>query len=195
MDAASVIIVSGGAAAAVLLIIGMALRLSGRSFRRRRTAVLRNHFGAEYERVVGEHRRRRGEAELCARIRRRRGLAIRRLDENERAHYAARWEAAERIFVTAPATGVREADLLVTQVMRDRGYPLESFPGRLALISVDHPEVADHFRAAHTAAVANESAAIDTEDARQAIMDFRFVFDQLLEEGEPATAWPTGTPR
>lgn len=171
--------------AAALLIIGLVLVISGRPYRIRRTAVLRDHFGGEYKRVIAEHGRRQGEAELCARVRRRRTLSIRRLDENERAHYAARWDDAERSFVSTPATGLREADLILTQVIRDCGYPMEGFNERAALISVDYPDAVEHFRTAHRVALANESTAVDTEEVRRAIVDYRFLFDELLERGEP----------
>lgn len=181
MDTTSVIIV----VAVVVLIVGVALVLSGRAYRTRRTARLRDHFGQEYDRVVAERGRRRGEAELRARLRRRRALSVRRLTPDDRARYVSGWETAERTFVNSPATGLREADLLVTQVMLDRGYPAASFHERAALISVDYPDVVEHFRAAHQIAVANETGKIETELIRRAMVDYRFLFDELLEGGEP----------
>ena len=39
---------------------------------------------------------------------------------------------------------------LVTQVMRDRGYPVDDdFQQRAADVSVEHPVVVDNYRAAH----------------------------------------------
>lgn len=174
--------------AVVALVVGIVLVLSGRAYASRRTAALRRHFGDEYDRVLAEYGgRRRGEAELRARLRRRRALSIRRLNPEERARYSAGWDAAERTFVNTPATGLRDADLLLTQVMRDRGYPVEHFQERARLISVDHPDVVEHFRAAHAVAVANETETIETEQIRQAMVDYRFLFDELLEGGdEPA---------
>jgi hypothetical protein len=173
--------------AVAVLVVGIALVLSGRAYRTRRTAELRQVFGSEYERAVRQHGRPRGEALLRARLRRRRGLSIRRLDPEERARYAAGWDAAERTFVNAPAAGLREADLLVTQVMRDRGYPVEHFAERADLVSVDHPDVVQHFRDGHAVAVANEDGRIGTERIRQAMVDYRFLFQELLEGGaDPA---------
>jgi hypothetical protein len=177
--------------AVAVLVVGIALVLSGRAYRTRRTAELRRHFGAEYDRVIGEHGRGRGEAQLRARLRRRGSLTIRRLDPEERARFSAGWEAAERTFVNTPATGLRDADLLVTQVMRERGYPVEHFPERADLISVDYPDVVQHFRDGHAVAVANETDDIETERIRQAMLDYRFLFDELLEGG----ADPSPSPR
>jgi hypothetical protein len=131
---------------------------------------------------------------LRARQRRRRGLSIRRLDPDERARYAAGWEAAERDFVSTPATALREADLLVTQVMRDRGYPVEHFSERADLISVDHPDVVQHFRDGHAVAVGQEGEDVGTERLRQAMVDYRFLFDELLEGGaDPVSGAGRGT--
>ena len=37
--------------------------------------------------------------------------------------------------------------------MRDRGYPVEDFDDRAAIISVDHPVVVERYRRAHTIVV------------------------------------------
>lgn len=175
--------------AVVVLVVGVALVLSGRVYRTRRTAALRRHFGDEYARVVADHRsRRRGEAELRARMKRRRALSIRRLDAEERTRYAVSWDGAERTFVNTPATGLRDADLLLMRVMRDRGYPVEKFQERAKLISVDYPDLVEHFRAAHTIAVASENDDAETEQIRQAMVDYRFLFDELLEGGDAEPA-------
>jgi hypothetical protein len=178
--------------AVAVLVGGIGLVVSGRSYLTRRTAALRNQFGAEYDRVIGEHGRRRGESLLVSRQRRRRDLSIRRLEPDERACYAASWEAAERAFVNTPAVALRDADLLITQVLRDRGYPVEHFAERADLISVDHPDVVQHFRDGHAVAVADEE--VGTERMRQAMVDYRFLFDELLEGGaDRATSAPPGT--
>jgi hypothetical protein len=180
MHAAGVIVI----VAVAVLIVGIALVVSGCAARGRRAAVLREWFGEEYERVVGERGRRRGEAELRHRLRRRGELSIRRLSAVERERYAAEWDDAERSFLNSPATGLRTADLLLTQVMRDRGYPIEGFPERAALVSVDHPDVVAHFRAGHAVAVANENSEVGTEEIRRAMLDYRFLFEELLDGGE-----------
>ena len=52
-------------------------------------------------------------------------------------------------FVDNPETAVGVADRLVTEVMRQRGYPVDDFDQRAADISVDHPQIVDNYRAAH----------------------------------------------
>lgn len=171
-------------AAAVLLIVGIALLVGGAVYTRRRTAALRRRFGPEYGRVVAERGRRRGEAELRARLRRRQELSIRSLDPAERRRFETAWESAQTMWVETPAAGLREADHLVLQVMRERGYPVEYAEDRAALLSVDHPDLVEGFRGGHALAAVEDGAA-DTEQIRQAIVGHRYLFFELLEGGEP----------
>jgi hypothetical protein len=79
---------------------------------------------------------------------------------------------------------VTQADRLVTEVMRERGYPMDEFDQRVADISVDHPEVVEHYRAAHSIHLANEDDEASTEDLRQAVVHYRALFNELLDESE-----------
>lgn len=171
--------------AVVVLLIGVALLLSGRRYLRRRTATLRRRFGPEYDRVVSERGKRRGEAELLARIKRRRELAIRSLDPDERQRFESAWESAQSTWVETPVAGLRDADLLVLQVMRERGYPVDHFEDRVKVLSVDHADLVEQYRSAHALAVAEDGAADDNEAVRQAIVGHRYLFYELLEGGEP----------
>lgn len=118
--------------------------------------------------------------ELRARLKRRRALEVHELDANERDRYARAWESAQSTFVENPPTGLRDADLLVEQVTRERGYPVQHFEERAKLISVDHPDLAERFRSAHHTAVATENGIAGTEDMRQAMVNHRYLFDALL---------------
>ena len=87
-------------------------------------------------------------------------------------------------FVDSPGDAVREADSLVQQVMRDRGYPVDDFDTRAAVVSVDHPHVVDNYRAAHGVWAANERGEATTEDLRQSLVHYRSLFEELLGRGE-----------
>lgn len=171
--------------AVVVLAVGIALVISARLYSARRTAALRRQFGDEYDRVVSELGQRRAEAELRSRLELRRSLTIRHLGADERATFEQAWDAAQSSFVDTPSAGLRDADLLVMQVMRDRGYPVEHVEERVKVISVDYPELVEHFRAARGVAVASEQDHAGTEEQRQAMVDYRFLFDELLEGGDP----------
>ena len=68
----------------------------------------------------------------------------------------------------------------MTQVMRDRGYPVDDFDQRASDISVDHPDVVEHYRAAHILHMAQERGDIGTEAQREAFVHYRALFEKLL---------------
>jgi FtsZ-interacting cell division protein ZipA len=151
--------------------------------RQRRSQQLQEGFGPEYERAVEERGgdRREAEAELRERTKRREEFDIRPLEPGARDRYAERWGAAQRRFVDEPGPAVGEADALVMEVMRDRGYPVaEEFEQRAADVSVDHPEVVEHYRAAHAISTRATAGEAGTEDLRQAMVHFRALFAELL---------------
>jgi hypothetical protein len=80
---------------------------------------------------------------------------------------------------------IAEADVLVAEVMHDRGYPVaDDFEQRAADVSVDHPGVVEHYRAAHGISQRATEGGADTEDLRQAMVHFRALFQELLESEE-----------
>ena len=99
-----------------------------------------------------------------------------------------RWTDVQAGFVDEPKSAVEEADALVAEVMKARGYPVQDFEQRAADISVDHPHVVANYRAAHDIAVKRSAGKADTEDMRAAFIGYRSLFDELLHErtAEPA---------
>src|SRR4051812_27160916 len=162
-------------AVAVIVVIAVVV---WRTVAARRTRTLQDRFGPEYERTVGEaDDRREAEAELAARAKRREELDIRPLTEASRRRYLEEWQRVQARFVDDPGSAVGEADGLIQSVMRERGYPVDDFDQRAADISVDHPHVVEHYREGH------RLRAGDTEAQRQAMVHYRALFDQLLEDG------------
>jgi hypothetical protein len=66
--------------------------------------------------------------------------------------------------------------------------PWETLSARAADISVDHPEVVAHYRAAQAIAVRDGRGEADTEELRKAIVHYRALFDELLEVREARAA-------
>lgn len=164
--------------AAVVIILVIAALFAAR----RRRERLQERFGPEYDRQVDvSGSRRAAESELAAREKRRSKLEIRPLDPEARDRYLVSWREVQARFVDSPETAVGEADQLVADVMRERGYPVEDFEQREADISVDHPQVASEYRAAHGISMAQQHGQASTEDLRQALIHFRSLFDELLE--------------
>jgi predicted nucleic acid-binding protein len=157
-------------------------------YTRRRSEHLRERFGPEYERAVGDGRL-RGERELVARERRVEQLEIRPLDPEQWDEYARRWRDAQAHFVDAPGEAVQEADGLVAEVMRERGYPVQDFDQREADLSVHHGEGLGNYRAAHGITLGYQQGHAGTEDLRQAMVHYRALFERLLEAA-PADEGP-----
>src|SRR5258708_3885079 len=132
-------------AAVVALVVVLAVILA---LRKRHTRTLADRFGPEYDRALetaGE--RTKAEAELDARTKRVEHLQIRPLTTTEHERFAGLWRTAQERFVDSPPTAVAEADQLVTEVMRVRGYPMTDFEQRAADVSVVHPPLLTHHRA------------------------------------------------
>ena len=182
MDNTTVIWITVAALAVASVIVAL---IVSRRHARLRSLELQRHFGPEYDRAVEAHgSAARAERELQARARRVDGIKFRELSAPDRARFSADWTRIQARFVDDPALAVSEADELINQVMRARGYPTEHFEQRVADLSVDHPDVVQHYRAARTL-VAASSGQINTEDLRQAVVHYRFLFSALLDEAEP----------
>jgi len=163
----------------VLVLLASAAVLVGRQQRTRR---LQDRSGPEHDHTVATPGdRRSAESELQERTARREQLRIAPLDPAARDRYVAAWHMTQARFVDEPAEATREADRLITSVMRDRGYPVDGFEQRTADVSVDHPQVVDDYRAAHAIAAANQRSEASTEDLRQALVHYRSLFEELLE--------------
>lgn len=152
-------------------------------YQRRQSEHLRSRFGPEYEHEVEEKgSRRKAEAELADREKRVKKLDIRPLEPAARRGFVERWKEVQARFVDNPPGAVGEADDLLGEVMRTRGYPVSDFDHRAADISVDHPEVVKHYRAGHDIAVRHERGEASTEELRQAMIHYRALFDELVED-------------
>jgi ABC-type nickel/cobalt efflux system permease component RcnA len=164
---------------ALVVAIGAAVWLF---MRNRRSEQLQQRFGPEYERALETHHdQRKAERELEERADRVEHLNIRPLERDERERFSSRWQSVQAQFVDDPSGATDEADQLVGEVMATRGYPVGDFEQRAADVSVHHPMVVEHYRAAHTIAVRNARGDSDTEQLRQALMHYRALFDDLLE--------------
>jgi hypothetical protein len=165
---------------------------------RRRTEELAGQYGPEYQRVVEEHGdRRKAEEELVGRRERVDALEIRPLDPDRARGFRDRWLKVQAQFVDQPDQSILDADRLVGEVMEERGYPVGDFERQAEDVSVDHPRVVEHYRAAHLVAERHSRDPVDTEQLRRAMVNYRALFDDLLEtERTPTqTREPAGVNR
>jgi hypothetical protein len=156
--------------------------------RNRRTAMLRDRFGPEYDRAV-ENRddKHAAEAELLARQKRRAQFDVKPLPEADRLRFAAEWRELQERFLDEPAPAVGAADALITSVMEARGYPMQDFDTQAELVSVDYPETVENYRFAHAVQLRSQTQEAGTEDLREAMLRYRSLFDELLRpEGDDA---------
>lgn len=153
----------------------------------RRRANLRAKFGSEYARTVEEvGSSRKAEAELAEREKRVAAFSIRPLSPQQVDMFTDGWMKVQTQFVDDPQGAVSRADVLLTEVMEVRGYPIVDFERRSADLSVDHPEVVQNYRSAHDIAIRHARGEADTEDLRQAMIHYRALFEELVHEtGEP----------
>ena len=126
------------------------------------------------------------------------------LSPASRTAYAQSWEQTQAGFVDDPAGSLSQADALIIAVMEERGYPMDDFERRADDISVDHPDVVQHYRAAHDisirlgddsgAAPGSTTTRVSTEDMRQGLVHYRALFRELLEpdQDEPTRDRATG---
>ena len=115
-------------------------------------------------------------------------LSIRPLPRDVSARYALKWNEQQARFVDEPKAAVVGADHLVEEVMKERGYPVGEFEQQAADVSVDHPRVVENYRAAHEIALRDQRGQATTEDLRSAMIYYRDLFRELLDESEPMGA-------
>lgn len=181
------------AALVVLLLIAVAGAIA---WRRHRSQRLHRRFGSEYDRTVAQYgSRHKAESELQEREKRVEKLNIVPLSPAEAARFFQAWQALQSRFIDDPRGSVAQADVLVRELMAKRGYPMTDFEHRAADISVDHPDVVEHYRAAKAIAQRDERGEAGTEDLRNAVVHYRALFDELcVAAGEPERISPRRPP-
>jgi len=177
---------------AIAVVAVIALGAVGAS--KRRTVMLRDRFGPEYDRAVeSRDGRRAAEADLRAREKLQAQFDIKPLPEATRLRFADEWRDVQERFVEQPAQAATAADTLITRVMEARGYPMNDFDAQAELVSVDHPDTVENYRFAHAVRQRSQTQQVSTEDLREALLRYRSLFDELLRpEGNGAAAGTTG---
>jgi len=170
---------------AVVAVVAAALVVA-----RTRSASLKQRFGPEYDHAVEENGdRRNAEAALRDRVKQRDGLEISEPTPEASALYVEQWFAVQARFVDDPRQTVADAAELVTRVMNERGYPADDdaddSDDHSTYVSVDYPHVAAGYRMAQSVRIGAETATID--DQRQAIQNYRSLFDELLNSRAAST--------
>jgi hypothetical protein len=173
-------------AGAIVVIVAIAALVAFARLRGRRTDQLRQRFGPEYERAIGKTGDvRRAEAALQARETRVERLRIRLLTADEIRQFSTEWQNVQARFVDEPAGALMQADRVIGDIMAARGYPIGDFEQRVDDISVDHPNVVMNYRAARAIAEEHARHPVSTEEMRQAMVHYRALFRDLVEDTTP----------
>ncbi len=158
---------------------------------RTRSAELKRRFGPEYDRALEAFgSTARAERELERRARRVQHFRFKDLGDAERRRFAAYWNRIQARFATNPVVAVTATTELINEVMRARGYPTICYEQRVADLSAMHPAVVQHYRAAHELSRSVNNGVADTELLRQALVHYRMLFTELLQESRGVSAPP-----
>jgi len=153
---------------------------------RRRRGRLSERFGPEYERAVSSSGRGDAERRLSAVVKEHDDLDIRPLSRAARDRYRDEWHQAEARFVSDPRDAARAAERVVFRILDERGYPVDvDEEEQVAHVAADYPEVVERFRHGH-AMLENVDGAQGTENLRRAMLDFRAVFEEVVEDARTA---------
>lgn len=183
MDTTTTIVV---AVIAVAVIIAFAVLAYIAISRRRTQAEMLRRFGPEYDRLIAETgSRRRAEERLTQREKRVAAYSIHPLAAADRNRYEQQWHDVQAEFVDDPNAAVDHADKVLTDVMANRGYPMAEFDRRSADLSVDHASVVQNYRQAHDIVARNRAGKASTEDLRQAMINYKALFAELVSERVP----------
>lgn len=166
--------------------------------RERRTEDLREGFGPEYDRAVDRYGSRKdAEAALEARRERVEKLRLREIPREQRQRLLSSWTDAQARFVDEPASTIDDAERLIDEAMKARGYPAgNDFDQRYDDLSVEYGNVLDNYRDARRITVARrEGRDVSTEDLRRAMVCYRTLFNELVNADARPPAMPEAPKR
>jgi hypothetical protein len=171
-------------AAAVVIVVATVITMAMRA---RKRSHLKDRFGPEYDRTVDAlDSRRKAEIDLRTREEHHSLLDLRPLAPAARERYQQRWADMQANFVERPQVAVADADSMISQIMRDLGYPVDDFESNAWLVSVDHANVVAKYREGHEIYNQTVAGTATTEDLRQAVLAYRELFDDLMRESVDA---------
>jgi hypothetical protein len=112
--------------------------------------------------------------------RRLRRLAIQPLSEQDRERFLGEWKLCQSHFVDDPVRAVYQADRLVTDIMRTRGFSTHDSKARFDDLSSAYPRVANNSREASAILARYRRGHSSTEDLRRAMVHYRELIDEMI---------------
>jgi len=161
--------------AIAVLIVGFVI------YDRTRTQRLRQRFGPTYDQTVSElGNRRRAESRLQKREARATELRSHPMDPADQERFQMMWKRCQARFVDAPAGAVEEADDLLAQIMKSRGYIADTLYERTADVAAAFPQHADRYRQACEIVERHRRSPLSTDQLRTAFLHYRDLFEDLI---------------
>ena len=112
-----------------------------------------------------------------------RDVAPRPLEPDDRERYLAAWRGVQAIFVDDPRRAIVDADQLVENVLRTRGYRLAD-PAARAPGDEGEPEVVRRFWAGHDITVRRADPNVEAKDLWAAMAEYQAAIDALTAAPE-----------
>ncbi|HEX7102529.1 MAG TPA: hypothetical protein VF201_07795 [Nitrolancea sp.] len=175
-------IVYSGAVASVVVTLGLLLW----TLQYRMSREMSDEFVRSYARTLRQLDNRRA-AESESNSRRDLGnlLVVRPLPTAQRTRFADDWQSLQPLFINDPEDAVKEADRLISDVMRIRGYPVGEFARGAADTSAEPSDIVRHYREAHRLAQRTADGQATADEERRALVEYRELFDALLGDTLP----------
>jgi hypothetical protein len=168
----------------VIGVIVVAVAVIGWMVLQQQRSQSRTRYANEYD-PTRELSRGRGEAEPVRRDVGVSELKFLPLSATEQVRYRAEWRHVQEQFVDDPEGAVIDGRDLVEEVLRGRGYPIAAdFDRQVDEISVDHPQVVQNYRLAREIVARHRRGSSSTEELHQAMVLYRELFNDLLEDPE-----------
>lgn len=139
MTTEEILLIAGIAVLVLIVLALVAWFVTSR--KRKRQERLRSRYGREYDATIDAKGERAGLDDLDHRERERADLSLRQVDDATRDDLRERMTELQFRFVEDPSEVMLEAQRVVTDGLRARGFPVaEDRERALRLLSVDHPD-------------------------------------------------------
>ncbi|MET7568725.1 hypothetical protein ABZT04_09485 [Streptomyces sp. NPDC005492] len=174
----------------IVIVVGVVAAAAALALRARGAtggSGLKRRFGPEYDRAVARHDgdAKAAERELGERVQQHGSLQEKPLEPAAREQYQARWAAAQELFVDSPRQAMADVDQLLGEVAGARGFPdVAEYEKQFDALSVHHAHHVHGYRrvhhVVHTRTDSAQESQAGTEEMREAMLEARALFDDLM---------------
>jgi hypothetical protein len=108
-------------------------------------------------------------------------VKLRPLNPADEARFLGQWRLCQARFVDDPPGALKDADRLVTEVMRTRGFRVDDPRDRFADVCAAYPQHAQSYLEANEIVARHGRGYASVEDLREAFLNIRSLFDEIVE--------------